>query len=82
MSYNIILKIQANLRTSCKNKEQEFEANEKLRLEEINAIQDTIKILNDDDSLYLFKKVYSAQSSILIIVLFYFNINFRNIVIT
>lgn len=46
----------ANLRKSCKDQKNEFEANEKLRAEEVEAIQDTIKILNDDDALDMFKK--------------------------
>jgi chromosome segregation ATPase len=53
----------ANLRKGCEDKKKEFEANEKLRMEEINGIQDTIKILNDDDSLEVFKKTLPSPGS-------------------
>jgi len=45
-----------NLRKQCTDKRKEFETNEQLRAEETMAIQDTIKILNDDDALDMFKK--------------------------
>lgn len=45
-----------NLRKGCDDKKKEFETNEGLRQEETVAIQDTIKMLNDDDALDLFKK--------------------------
>jgi len=41
---------------NCKSKEDEWAARQKLRAEEMVAIADTIKILNDDDALELFKK--------------------------
>jgi len=53
----------ANLRKSCKDKKVEFETNERLRMTEINAIQDTIKILNDDDALDLFKKTLPSPTA-------------------
>jgi len=46
----------ANLRKKCADQKKEFEESERLRAEEVSAIQDTIKILNDDDALDMFKK--------------------------
>merc|ERR1740121_3415318 len=45
-----------NLEKSCATKQAEWEARSKTRTEELLALADTIKILNDDDSLELFKK--------------------------
>jgi chromosome segregation ATPase len=53
----------ANLRKSCKDKETEYAANEKLRQEEITGIQDTIGILNDDDALRTFDKTLQAPAA-------------------
>merc|ERR1719333_800189 len=47
---------------SCKTKEDEWAARQKLRAEELVAIADTIKILNDDDALELFKKTLPTPS--------------------
>merc|ERR1740129_1433299 len=44
------------LETSCKTKTAEWEERSKTRAEELVALADTIKILNDDDALELFKK--------------------------
>merc|ERR1719183_3094657 len=41
---------------NCKAKEDEWAVRQKVRAEELVAIADTIKILNDDDALELFKK--------------------------
>lgn len=41
---------------SCETQQQEYEKNKKLRSEELAALSDTIKLLNDDDALELFKK--------------------------
>jgi len=46
----------ADLSQSCKTKEAEMDERVKTRSEELVAIQETIKILNDDDALELFKK--------------------------
>jgi len=47
---------QVNLRKSCATKEQEVKERNKTRAEELQAIAETIKVLNDDDALDLFKK--------------------------
>lgn len=41
---------------SCANKDKEYDARVALRADEVTAISDTIKILNDDDTLDLFNK--------------------------
>merc|ERR1719399_2758583 len=46
----------ADLEKNCKTKADEWETIVKTRNEELLALADTIKILNDDDSLELFKK--------------------------
>merc|ERR1719162_19796 len=51
-----------DLQTDCKTKDEEWAARCKLRSEEILAIADTIKILNDDDALELFKKTLPAPA--------------------
>jgi len=54
-----------NLETTCKTKTAEYEAREKTRSEELVALADTIKLLNDDDALELFKKTIPSASSFL-----------------
>mmetsp|Transcript_1998 Transcript_1998/g.4508 ORF Transcript_1998/g.4508 Transcript_1998/m.4508 type:complete len:691 (+) Transcript_1998:62-2134(+) len=49
-------KFLADLKASCSKKEEEWTLYSKTHGEELVAIADTIKILNDDDSLELFKK--------------------------
>merc|ERR1719161_3451040 len=51
-----------DLEKNCKTKEDEWATRQKLRAEELLAIADTIKILNDDDALELFKKTLPAPS--------------------
>merc|ERR1719424_1210862 len=51
-----------DLESSCKTKEEEWAAICKTRAEETLAIADTIKLLNDDDALELFKKALPAAS--------------------
>merc|ERR1719333_1289100 len=51
-----------DMENSCKTKEDEWAARQKLRAEELVAIADTIKILNDDDALELFKKTLPSTS--------------------
>merc|ERR1719313_1686021 len=56
-------KFLADLEKNCATKTKEHEANMKLRSEELLALADTIKILNDDDALELFKKTLPAGAS-------------------
>merc|ERR1719160_2502029 len=49
-------KFLADLEKNCAQKKKEWALRQKTRSEEILAIQETIKILNDDDALELFKK--------------------------
>merc|ERR1719265_2347833 len=52
----------ADLEKNCKTKEAEWTERCKTRAEEILAIHETIKILNDDDALELFKKTLPSAS--------------------
>jgi predicted nucleic acid-binding Zn-ribbon protein len=56
-------KFQLELASSCKTKEAEWEEICKTRSEELVALAETIKILNDDDALELFKKTIPSASS-------------------
>merc|ERR1719408_524138 len=51
-----------DLEKNCATKDEEYEANKKIRAQEVLAIADTIKILNDDDALDLFKKTLPTPS--------------------
>merc|ERR1719389_1223970 len=51
-----------DLDKNCKTKEDEWAARQKVRAEELVAIAETIKILNDDDALELFKKTLPTPS--------------------
>merc|ERR1719321_6499 len=51
-----------DLAKNCKTKEDEWAARQKVRAEELVAIADTIKMLNDDDALELFKKTLPTPS--------------------
>merc|ERR1711933_373140 len=51
-----------DLEKNCKTKEDEWEIRCKVRAEEILAIADTIKLLNGDDALELFKKTLPTPS--------------------
>merc|ERR1719253_1467950 len=51
-----------NLETDCKTKDEEWADRQKIRAEEVLAIADTIKLLNDDDALELFKKTLPTPS--------------------
>merc|ERR1719456_366613 len=55
-------KFLADLKKNCDLKKKEWEARCKLRSEELLALADTIKILNDDDALELFKKTLPSAS--------------------
>merc|ERR1719197_1304346 len=52
-----------DLEKDCKTKEEEWGTVLKMRQEEMVALADTIKILNDDDALEMFKKTLAAGSS-------------------
>jgi len=56
-------KFLATLETDCKTKAAEWEEVQKTRQEELVALADTIKILNDDDALELFKKTLPGAGS-------------------
>jgi chromosome segregation ATPase len=49
----------ANLAGQCATKKKEWAERQKIRAEEVSAISEAIKILNDDDALDLFKKTLS-----------------------
>merc|ERR1712054_142897 len=51
-----------DLAKNCKTKEDEWAARCKVRAEELLALADTIKLLNDDDALELFKKTLPTPS--------------------
>merc|ERR1712060_366814 len=53
----------ANLEKNCATKTAEWEVIVKTRTEELVALAETIKILNDDDALELFKKTLPSSSS-------------------
>lgn len=55
-----------DLSTDCSGKDKEWEERQKVRSEEVLAIHETIKILNDDDALDLFKKALPSSSSSLV----------------
>merc|ERR1719383_173082 len=52
-----------NLESSCAKKTKEWEERSKTRAEELTALSETIKILNDDDALDLFKKTLPSGSA-------------------
>merc|ERR1719345_534493 len=56
-------KFLADLSKNCATKGDEHAANMKLRSEELLALADTIKLLNDDDALELFKKTLPGASA-------------------
>jgi len=49
----------------CKTKKDEWAVRQKMRTAELLAISDTIKLLNDDDALDLFKKTLASPTSFL-----------------
>jgi len=59
-------KFAADLKKNCGKAAGTFEEEKKLRAEEVVAIADTIKILNDDDALDLFKKTLPSASASLL----------------
>merc|ERR1719207_481006 len=56
-------KFLADLGKNCALKTKEHEENMKMRSQELLALADTIKILNDDDALDLFKKTLPGASA-------------------
>jgi len=56
-------KFQADLQKNCATKESEWDEICKTRSEELVALAETIKILNDDDALELFKKTLPGSSA-------------------
>merc|ERR1719443_2684260 len=61
-------KFLADLEKTCEMKVKEWDARCKTRQEELLAIADTIKILNDDDALDLFKKAIPSASLLQVMV--------------
>merc|ERR1719399_2218534 len=53
----------ANLAKNCATKQKEWDERCKLRSEEIEAISDTIEMLNGDDALELFKKTLPSSAA-------------------
>jgi DNA repair exonuclease SbcCD ATPase subunit len=53
----------ANLASTCAAKKKEWAQRQTMRAEEISAVSEAIKILNDDDALDLFKKTLSLSQS-------------------
>merc|ERR1719393_927125 len=56
-------KFLADLEKNCAKKSEEWEVIVKTRNEELLALADTIKVLNDDDALELFKKTLPGASA-------------------
>jgi len=59
-------KLLSELESGCSTKDKEYEERVKTRHEELAALAETIKILNDDDALELFKKTLPAPSASLL----------------
>merc|ERR1712093_73345 len=51
----------ANLASMCATKKKEWAERSKMRAEEVSAISEAIKVLNDDDALDLFKKTIPSM---------------------
>jgi len=58
-------KFKANLAASCSTKSGEWDERSKLRAQEIQAISETIEMLNGDDALELFKKTLPGAAALL-----------------
>merc|ERR1719207_362215 len=56
-------KFYADLDKNCELKKKEWAAYKEMEAQEMVALADTIKVLNDDDALELFKKTLAASSS-------------------
>jgi len=57
------IEFKANLAKTCATKQKEYDELRKVQAEEIEAISDTIKLLNSDDALELFKKTLPSASA-------------------
>merc|ERR1719487_1464250 len=57
------IEFSANLAKNCATKQKEWDDRCKLRAEEIEAISDTIEMLNSDDALELFKKTLPSAAA-------------------
>jgi hypothetical protein len=55
-------KFLGDLDSTCKTKTAEWELRQKTRSEELTALAETVKLLNDDDALDLFKKTLPGSS--------------------
>merc|ERR550514_2589436 len=53
----------ANLKKNCATKQKEWDERCKLRAQEIEAISETIEMLNGDDALELFKKTMPSAAA-------------------
>merc|ERR1719456_1273803 len=53
----------ANLKKNCATKQKEWDERCKLRAQEVEAISDTIELLNSDDALELFKKTIPSAAA-------------------
>merc|ERR550537_337883 len=56
-------KFKANLAAHCATKSKEWDARQKLRAEEVEAISETIEMLNGDEALELFKKTLPSAAA-------------------
>jgi len=59
-------KLQNELKTGCGTKEAEWEEVKKTRAEELTALAETVKVLNDDDALDLFSSTLPGASASLL----------------
>merc|ERR1719163_1534912 len=59
-------KFLADLDVNCEKKKKEWSLYQKMQGEELLALADTIKVLNDDDALELFKKTLPGSASSLV----------------
>merc|ERR1719460_2752484 len=57
------IEFKANLAKNCATKQKEWDERCKLRAQEIEAISDTIKMMNSDDALELFKKTLPSAAA-------------------
>jgi len=55
-------KFAGDLEGTCKAKSDEWEVRQKTRADELTALAETVKLLNDDDALELFKKTLPSSS--------------------
>merc|ERR1719240_2295221 len=58
-------KFLADLEVNCKKKKAEWAVYKQMQGQELLALADTIKVLNDDDALELFKKTFPGSASLI-----------------